>query len=66
MDVEERLKAQLEYLKSEHKDLDEAIVRLSEQPLVDQLALKRMKKRKLSLRDMIMKVESMLVPDIIA
>lgn len=63
---EERLREQLALLKSEHRDLDEALARLIEQPTVDELSLRRMKKRKLYLRDIIAKIEEMLVPDIIA
>lgn len=63
---EERLREQLVLLQAEHRDLDGAIDRLIEQPVVDELALRRMKKRKLYLKDIIMKIEDMLVPDIIA
>jgi hypothetical protein len=51
-------------LKLEHRDLDEAIVRLSSDPTVDQLALTRMKKRKLKLKDWINYLESKLIPDL--
>lgn len=63
---QEKLKEKLEELKTEHRDLDEAIERMSEQAQFDMLKLQRMKKRKLALRDMINKMESMLLPDIIA
>lgn len=63
---QEELKERLEELKSEHSELDEAIERLGGQPLQDMLKLQRMKKRKLSLKDMIIKIESMLIDDIIA
>ncbi len=63
---EERLKEQLVLLQAEHRDLDGAIDRLAEQPLIDELAMRRMKKRKLYLKDIIMKIQDMLVPDIIA
>lgn len=63
---EEKLRQQLAILKAEHKDLDIAIDRLSGQTIVDELSLRRMKKRKLILKDMIIKIENMLIPDIIA
>ena len=48
----------------EHRDLDEAIARLVADPTVDQLALRRMKKRKLKLKDWIEYLESKLIPDL--
>ncbi len=66
LDVDvEAIKAKLEALRSEHRDLDEVIDRLLEKP-VDQLQLQRLKKRKLGLKDQITKLESQLIPDIIA
>ena len=62
----EAIKAKLEALKSEHRDLDEVIDRLLEKPPFDQLQLQRLKKRKLLLKDQISKIESELLPDIIA
>jgi hypothetical protein len=62
----EAIKAKLEALKSEHRDLDEVIDRLIEKAPFDQLQLQRLKKRKLSLKDQIIKLESRLIPDIIA
>jgi hypothetical protein len=50
-------------LREEHRDLDEAIARLSEDPSVDQLQLRRMKKRKLKLKDWMAFLESQLIPD---
>ncbi|HUC09678.1 MAG TPA: DUF465 domain-containing protein [Stellaceae bacterium] len=67
MDIHtEALRAKLAALKSEHRDLDDVIARLSERAPQDQLQLQRLKKRKLLLRDRIAKLESELVPDIIA
>ena len=60
------LKVRLGTLKSEHRDLDEVIARVSEGGSFDQLMMKRLKKRKLMLKDQIAKLESQLVPDIIA
>jgi hypothetical protein len=62
----ESLKAKLATLKSEHRDLDDLIGRLSERVPIDQLQLQRLKKRKLLLKDRISKLESELLPDIIA
>ncbi len=62
----ERLREKLEELRLEHRDLDEALLRLSNDGTPDMLAMQRMKKRKLILRDQIMKLESMLIDDIIA
>ena len=59
-----RLEQRINELKLEHRDLDLAIHRLTEDPLHDQLALKRMKKRKLLLKDQISLVERQLDPDI--
>lgn len=56
--------ARLAELKQEHRDLDLAILRLEETPLQDQLALKRMKKRKLLLKDQIAGLEREMDPDI--
>lgn len=58
--------ARLEYLRSEHRDLDVAIEALRENPGSDQLQLARLKKRKLRLRDEIAMIEDQMVPDIIA
>ena len=65
LDVE-AFKAKLEVLRSEHRDLDEVIDRLIERAPFDQLQLQRLKKRKLGLKDQILKLESQLIPDIIA
>jgi hypothetical protein len=51
-------------LKEEHRDLDQAIARLVEDPRVDQLRLTRLKKRKLKLKDWIAYLESKLIPDL--
>jgi hypothetical protein len=62
----EALQAKLATLKIEHRDLDDVIARLSESSPFDQLQLRRLKKRKLVLKDMIAHLESQLLPDIIA
>ncbi len=66
MEEEERIAImqRLEELRVEHRDLDDIIQRLAMDPLVDQLQLRRMKKRKLNLKDMISRLESKLIPDI--
>lgn len=53
-------------LSQEHRDLDLAIAALIEAPIHDQLQLKRMKKRKLLLKDQIAFLESQLNPDLLA
>jgi hypothetical protein len=66
MEEQERftIMQRLEELRVEHRDLDDIILRLSMDPAVDQLQLRRMKKRKLNLKDMISRLESKLIPDI--
>ena len=51
-------------LREEHRDLDLAIARLVELPGGDQLQIKRLKKRKLALKDNITRYESMLIPNL--
>jgi hypothetical protein len=63
---EEMLGIRLEVLRREHRDLDEAISALEETGRPDQLTLRRLKKQKLFLKDQIVKIEDMLIPDIIA
>ncbi|MDQ2803644.1 MAG: YdcH family protein [Pseudomonadota bacterium] len=53
-------------LRSEHRDLDTVIARLADQGPIDQLQLRRLKKRKLMLKDEIARLESRLIPDDIA
>jgi len=55
---------QLVELRIEHRDLDNAIARLAADAGCDELQLKRMKKRKLQLKDTIAKLESKLIPDL--
>lgn len=56
----------LEQLRIEHRDLDDSIDALSDKAVVDQLQIARLKKKKLMLKDRIMRLEDQLVPDIIA
>lgn len=51
-------------LRVEHRDLDDVIARLLEGPYVDQLQVRRLKKRKLLLKDVIAHLESELIPDL--
>ncbi|MDJ0948918.1 MAG: DUF465 domain-containing protein [Alphaproteobacteria bacterium] len=63
---QEVLRARLGELITEHRDLDDVIARITEQGPFDQLQIQRLKKRKLVLKDEIARLESKLVPDIIA
>ena len=54
----------LKLLRMEHRDLDEVIVRLALDPFVDQLMLKRLKKRKLLIKDSIERLQSEMIPDL--
>lgn len=60
------LEKQLEALKLEHRDLDDVIDHLIETRPFDQLQIQRLKKRKLMLKDQMSKLESRMLPDIIA
>lgn len=51
-------------LRLEHRDLDDVIERMLAQPFIDDLQIRRLKKRKLRLRDMIERLESTLIPDL--
>lgn len=62
----ELIRERLSQLKSEHRDLDDVIARISEEAPFDQIQVKRLKKRKLLLKDQILQLESRLLPDIIA
>ena len=60
------IRRKLEELRVEHRDLDDLIARVNEEAPFDQLRMQRLKKRKLALRDQINRLESELLPDIIA
>ena len=60
----EAIRNQLEELRLQHRDLDDAIQALEQNSYVDQLQLRRLKKRKLQLKDYIAKLESELIPDL--
>ncbi|MEZ5584970.1 MAG: YdcH family protein [Candidatus Competibacteraceae bacterium] len=63
-DTLEAYKTRLGELRIEHRDLDDVITRLTQDAYVDQLQLRRLKKRKLWLKDMIARLESKLIPDL--
>ena len=60
------LRARLDHLRLEHRDLDAAIDALAAGTTTDQLQLARLKKRKLRLKDEVGAIENLLIPDIIA
>ncbi|AWM89213.1 YdcH family protein [Microvirga sp. 17 mud 1-3] len=60
------LETELSRLKQEHRDLDMAIEALEQMIAGDQLQVQRLKKRKLVLKDRIMRIEDQITPDIIA
>lgn len=62
----EEIERKLAELKTEHRDLDIVLQQISSSVPVDFLRLQRLKKRKLFLKDSISKLESMMLPDIIA
>jgi hypothetical protein len=66
MPREDVLRIKLELLLREHRDLDDAIAALDAGGRADQLTLRRLKKRKLLLKDQIARIEDELTPDIIA
>lgn len=61
-----KLEDRLFELRQEHRDLDDVINRLLLSPDVEELQLKRFKKRKLLLKDSILLIENALIPDILA
>jgi hypothetical protein len=65
-DEPENLIAQLQEVRLEHRDLDEAIDRLEATLPLDELLLRRLKKRKLHLKDRITLIERLLEPDDLA
>lgn len=58
-----RMRQRLVELRTEHRDLDAAIARLQADIQSDELSVKRLKKRKLQLKDCIERLESALIPD---
>lgn len=66
MKTDDVLKVELEVFRRQHRDLDEAIGALEEKGTGDQLTIRRLKKQKLQLKDIISMIEDRLTPDIIA
>ena len=65
-DEDKELRAQLTLLLQEHADLDASIEALALMPAPDQLMIARLKRKKLALRDDIVKLQDRILPDIIA
>lgn len=65
-EAERALHARLKELQQEHADLDASIEALGRMPVPDQLMIARLKRKKLVLRDEIVKIEAIVLPDIIA
>lgn len=66
MEDDDDKRDKLEELKAEHRKIDEEIDRLTSGGAVDLMLVTRLKKHKLALKDSIQKLESSLLPDIIA
>jgi hypothetical protein len=66
MKTNDVLHVELIEFRRQHRDLDEAIAALAEKGTGDQLTIRRLKKQKLWLKDMIALIEDRLTPDIIA
>jgi hypothetical protein len=64
VDNTDTIKQRLAELRAEHRALDNAIAALGQNVYVNQLQLRRLKKRKLQLKDIIAKYESKLIPDL--
>ena len=64
MEDDEVIRKRLSDMRIEHRDLDDVIAHLAENPFVDQVQMRRLKKRKLQLKDQIARLESMLIPDL--
>ncbi|MGV6850995.1 MAG: YdcH family protein [bacterium] len=62
--TEEEIVRELTELRIEHRKLDDEIRELIENPYADQLLIRRLKKRKLMLKDMLTQLSSMLIPDL--
>ena len=66
MSDDDVMRARLVELRQEHRDLDDAIAAMTQSPPYDQIRAQRLKKRKLVLKDVIIRIENQLMPDIIA
>lgn len=63
---ERELRDELVRLRTEHRTLDDEILALETEGVLDQLTIRRLKKKKLAIKDQITKIEDQLLPDIIA
>ena len=63
---QKEIRKKLADLTQQHRDLDDAIAALGGARTVDQLQMQRLKKRKLALRDEILRLQDQIIPDIIA
>ena len=66
MESDEVLQVRLDVMRQEHRDLDDELSNLDEGALSDLFLIKRLKRRKLMLKDLITAIENRLTPDIIA
>lgn len=66
MEQQEVLKHQLDKLTQEHRELDQMIERMMNERIVNQIAVMRLKKRKLLIKDQIIRVRAQMLPDILA
>lgn len=66
MNEQENLKLRIAELQLEHRGLDQMIEQIHQQGSTDQLMLRRLKKRKLQLKDTIVHLQMQLVPDVLA
>ena len=66
MNAHDTLRRKLANLETEDQDLDDVITRIAETPAFDQLKVQRLKKRRLMIRDEIVKLRGKILPDIIA
>jgi hypothetical protein len=63
---QDTIKHQLAELETEHRDLDDVIAKITDSGPFDQIQIQRLKKRKLMLKDEILRLKSRLIPDSIA
>ena len=66
MNFDDMLRVKLEVLRREHRDLDEAVHALETSGRPDVLTLRRLKKQQLQMKDQIVRIEDLLIPNIIA
>ena len=66
MEDQETLQHRLSELETEHRDLDDVIDQITAGVIFDQIQVQRLKKRKLMLKDEILRLRSVLIPDSIA